>query len=297
MLKRAKNIGNDFVFDLFNYFILTIVIVCVLYPIIYILSASFSSPQDVIAGKVWFFPVNFTLMGYEAVFRQPLIWSGYFNSLFYASVGTIVSVVLTVMAGYPLSRKDLFGRNLIMGLFVFTIMFSGGLIPYYLLVKSLGMIDTRLAMILPSAMSIWNVIITRTYFQTTIPEELNEASQLDGCSDIQFIISVVMPLSIPILAVNSLFFAVSKWNSYFDAIIFLKTDSLFPLQIVLRNVLILSQIDNRALANVSTLILAQGLKELVKYSLIVVASAPLLIIYPFVQKYFIKGLMVGAIKG
>lgn len=292
-----KLTGNDMVFTIVNYTFLTICLLVVLYPLVYILSSSFSSAEAVISARVWLFPVEPTLMGYKAVFRNSQIWTGYMNSAFYAFFGTIISVILTIMAGYPLSKRDFYGRNLIIGIFTFTMLFSGGLIPYYLVIKNLNIIDTRWAMLLPNAMAVWNVIIARTYFQNTIPEELAEAAELDGCSDFAFIFRVVVPLSGPIIAVMILFYAVGQWNSYFDAMILLKNNKLFPLQIILRNILIQNQIDPNMMVDVKTLLRNQGMKDLLKYSLIVVASAPVLALYPFVQRYFIKGIMVGAIKG
>lgn len=295
--RSIKLTGSDKVFTVVNYTFLSICLIIVLYPLVYILSSSFSSAEAVISGRVWLFPVEPSLMGYKAVFRNSQIWSGYGNSAFYAFFGTLISVTLTIMAAYPLSKRDFYGRNVIIGIFTFTMLFSGGLIPYYMTVQKLNLVDTRWAMLLPNAMSVWNVIIARTFFQTTIPDELYEAAELDGCSDFAFIFRVVIPLSGPIIAVMVLFYAVGQWNSYFDAMIFLKNKNLFPLQIILRNILIQNQIDANMMVDVKTLLRNQGLKDLLKYALIVVASAPVLALYPFVQKYFIKGIMVGAIKG
>lgn len=299
MLKAStiRETRSDRLFLLGIYMLLTVVLIIVLFPLIFIISSSFSSPQAVVSGKVWLFPVDFTLEGYKAVFRNPQIVSGYSNSLFYAVAGTAVNVALTVMLAYPLARKTFYGRNFIMVLLVITMMFDGGLIPFYLVVKNLHMLDTRWAMILPGAMAVFQVIVARTFFQTTIPDEIAEAAELDGCSDIRFITSIVIPLSKPILAVLTLMYAVGHWNAYFDALIFLKSPNLFPLQIVLRNILILNTIDPTMVSKVDQMLAQQGLKDLLKYSLIVVASAPVLIIYPFVQKHFVKGVMIGSLKG
>ncbi|MDQ0874603.1 putative aldouronate transport system permease protein [Paenibacillus sp. V4I3] len=299
MLKTTtiRESQGDRLFLLGIYVLLTVVLIVVLFPLIFIISSSFSSPQAVVSGKVWLFPVDFTLEGYKAVFRNPQIVSGYLNSLFYAVAGTAVNVALTVMLAYPLARKTFYGRNFIMVLLVVTMMFDGGLIPFYLVVKNLHMLDTRWAMILPGAMAVFQVIVARTFFQTTIPDEIAEAAELDGCSDIRFITSIVIPLSKPILAVLTLMYAVGHWNAYFDALIFLKSPNLFPLQIVLRNILILNTIDPTMVSKVDQMLAQQGLKDLLKYSLIVVASAPVLIIYPFVQKHFVKGVMIGSLKG
>ncbi|MCA0757212.1 carbohydrate ABC transporter permease [Paenibacillus sp. N4] len=289
--------GGDRLFMVLVYAFLTFVLLVVLLPLLYIVSSSFSSPQAVVSGKVWLFPVQFTLDGYKAVFNNPQIGSGFLNSLFYTVVGTLINVVLTVMLAYPLARKTFHGRNIFMVLLVITMMFEGGLIPYYLVVKELNLLDTRWAMILPGALAVFQVIIARTFFQSTIPDELSEAADLDGCSDIRFIFSIVLPLSKPILAVMTLMYAVGHWNAYFDALIFLRSPDLFPLQIVLRNVLILNTIDASMVANANQMLAQQGLKDLLKYSLIVIASGPVLIIYPFVQKYFVKGVMIGSLKG
>ncbi|MBN3523380.1 carbohydrate ABC transporter permease [Paenibacillus apiarius] len=287
----------DRLFLIFVYVVLSGALVIVLFPLLHILSASFSSPQAVNSGRVWLFPVDFTLAGYKAVFANPNILTGYGNSLFYAVAGTFVNVVMTVLIAYPLSRRTFYGRHIIMMLLVFTMLFDGGLIPNYMVVKSLGLIDTRWAMIIPGALAVFQVIIARTFFQTSIPEELAEASEIDGCSDVRFITSVVLPLSKPILAVMTLMYAVGHWNSYFGALIYLKSPDMFPLQIVLRNILILNTVDPTMMANVDDMLQLQGMSELLKYSLIVVASAPVLMIYPFVQKHFVKGVLIGSLKG
>jgi putative aldouronate transport system permease protein len=288
---------SDKVFIVLNTILLSSVLLLVLYPLVYIVSSSFSSAYAVVSGKVWLLPVQPSVAGYKAVFENKQVWDGYFNSAYYMVFGTAINVVFTVLAAYPLSRKDFYGRNIVMGLFTFTILFNGGLIPTYLLVRSLGMLNTRWAMMIPNALIVFNVIVARTYFQTTIPDELLEASQLDGCSDYRFVRSIVLPLSGPIIAVITLWYAVGHWNSYFWALIFLKSASLYPLQIILRNILIMNQISADMLMDVELTDALQGMAELLKFSLIVVASLPVLILYPFVQKYFVKGIMIGSIKG
>lgn len=296
--KRSIQVtGADRLFDVLNHFYLGLCFLLVAYPLLYVISASFSNAQAVISRKVWLWPVDFSLEAYKAVFRNSQIGVGYMNSIIYVVFGTSISVVLTILAAFPLSRKEFFGRNLVMGLFLFTMMFSGGLIPTYLLVKNLGILNTRWAMILPNAIGVWNVIVTRTFLQHTISDELYNAAQIDGCSDLRFLFQFVFPLSGSIIAVMTLFYAVWIWNSYFDALIFLKTQDLFPLQIILRNILIINQIDSSMITDIESLARKQGMSEIIKYSLIVVASVPLLSIYPFVQKYFVKGVMVGSIKG
>lgn len=295
--KKIKQLKSDRFFDLVNSIFLGFCVLLVSYPLIYILSASISDHRAVVSGKVWFFPVGFDLNAYRAVFSNKMILVGYANSIFYMVIGTALSVFLTILAAFPLSRKEFYGRNIFMGIFLFTMLFSGGLIPTYLVIQKLGIIDSRLAMVLPNAMGIWNVIVTRTYLKSTISDELYEAAQLEGCSDIRFLFAFVIPLSGPIIAVMSLYYAVWIWNSYFDALIYLKSRELFPLQIVLRNILILNQTDGGMIKDISVMARKQGLADVLKYALIVVSSAPLLIIYPFVQKHFVKGIMIGSVKG
>ncbi|MEC0176989.1 carbohydrate ABC transporter permease [Paenibacillus favisporus] len=292
-----KEVRADQWFTLLNYAVLSIILIVVLYPLVFVVSASFSSSTAVLSGRVWLWPVEPTLEGYRAVFKNAMVVKGFLNTMFYTVAGTGINLVLSVMAAYPLSRKDFRGRNGFMLLFVFTMMFSGGLIPSYLLVKDLGMIDTVWAMLLPTALSVWNVIIMRTYFQTTIPDELLEASQLDGCSDLRFLLRIVLPLSGPILAVIALFYAVGHWNQYFNAMIYLKRAELYPLQLVLRDILVQNEVNIDMLGDAKTAAARQGLRELLKYSLIVVTSFPLLVVYPFVQKFFVKGVMIGSLKG
>jgi putative aldouronate transport system permease protein len=299
MIKK-KGIQESLTDKIFLAFVYTFLILCLIvvsYPLIYIFSSSLSSSSAVISGKVWLFPIEPTLQGYKAIFRNSQIVTGYYNSMIYAFFGTLLSVTLTITAAYPLSRKDFYGRNVITALFVFTMIFSGGLIPYYLTVKELGLLNTRWALIIPAAVSVWQVILARSFFQTSIPMELTEAAHLDGCSDFKFLSRIVIPLSKPIIAVLVLMYAIGYWNSYFEALIFLKSSSMYPLQLILRNILILNTVDPTMIKDVKLLAERQGLKELLKYSLIVVASAPVLILYPFVQRHFVKGLLIGSIKG
>ncbi|QKS59917.1 carbohydrate ABC transporter permease [Paenibacillus barcinonensis] len=276
------------------YIVLSLVLVVVLYPLIYIVSSSLSSPSAVSSGKVWLWPVDLSLEGYKAVLRNEQVLTGYANSLFYTAVGTFISVALTIMIAYPLSKKTFVGRSTLMIFITFTMLFAGGLIPTYLVVKSLGLIDTRWALLIPNAIWVWQVIIARTFFQNSIPDELSEAADIDGCSDIRFIFSVILPLAKPIVAVLSLMYAVGQWNAYFDALIYLKSQSLYPLQLILRSILILGSSGNM---DASEMIKQQQMAELMKYSLIVMASLPVLIIYPFVQRYFVQGMLIGSVKG
>jgi putative aldouronate transport system permease protein len=294
MIKHSK---EDQVFNLFNYIILSIVIILICFPLINIVSRSFSSKDAVIAGRVWLWPVDFSLLGYETVFENKQVWMGYLNSIIYTVLGTAINVSLTVTAAYSLSRKDFKARGFVMTLFIITMMFNGGLIPMYILVKNIGMLNTRWALLLPNAIVVYNVIVTRTFFQTTIPDELLEASQLDGCTDFRFFVQVVLPLSGPILAVISLWYAVGHWNSFFSALIFIRNERLFPLQIILRNILLENRVENIDSMSLEDMAKREGMAQLLKYSLIVVASVPMLLLYPFIQKYFVKGVMIGSVKG
>ncbi len=297
--RAIRESRGDQLFTVVNYLILAIILLLVLYPLIYIVSASFSDARAVTSGRVWLWPVDPSLAGYEAIFKNKFLVSGFANSLFYTVAGTLINVVLTVLAAYPLSRPDLPYRRTITFLFYFTTLFSGGLIPTYLVVRDLGMLDTRWAMLLPGALSIWNVLIMRTYFQSTIPQEIYEAAQLDGCDDFTYLRKVVLPLSGPILAVIALFYAIGHWNSYFNALIYLQSKELWPLQLVLREILIENQVDASMLAGLDPqqMAIRQQLRELLKYSLIVVATMPLLLVYPFVQRHFVKGILLGSVKG
>lgn len=294
---KIKESKADKIFIFFNYLLLTLCILIVIYPLLYIIVASISDHKAVVSGKVWLLPVGINLNAYKAVFGNASVIVGYMNSLIYMVVGTAISVTLTLLAAFPLSRKEFFGRKIFMTIFLFTMLFSGGLIPTYLVVKKLGLLDTRWSVILPNAMGIWNVIVTRTYLKSTITDELYESAQLEGCSDVRFLRSFVVPLSGSIIAVMTLYYAVGIWNSYFDALIYLKSSNKFPLQIVLRNILILNQADGGMIKDVNVLARKQGLADVMKYALIVVSSAPLLMIYPFVQKHFVKGVMIGSVKG
>ncbi|GBF75286.1 hypothetical protein PA598K_03680 [Paenibacillus sp. 598K] len=289
---------QDRTFTIVNYVLVTLLFLSVLYPLLYVVSASFSDSSAVISGEVWLWPVRPTLEGYIAVFQYSQVWTGIKNSFIYTVLGTLVNIVLTIAAAYPLSRKDFFGRNLFMVLFIFTTMFTGGLIPTYLVVKDLGMLNTVWSMIIPSAITVWNVIIARTYFQMTIPDEMLEAAQIDGCSDFKFVWQIVIRLSGPIIAVITLYYAAANWNQYFNAMIYLKDQSLYPLQLVLKDILISNDMDNTMFGgDPQDAARREAMRVLLKYSLIVVASVPLLILYPFVQKYFVKGVMIGSLKG
>ena len=291
-----RTFGGDQMFDVGVTVIAAFVVVIVLVPLLFVLAASFSDPDLVVRGKVLLIPKGFTTKAYQMVFENKDIWKGFRNTCFYTVAGTAISVTLTVLAAYPLSKKELPGRNIFMMLILFTMYFSGGMIPTYLVVKDLGMYDTVWALLIPAAISTYNLIVAKTFFENSIPTEVYESARLDGCNNIAMLPKIVLPLSKAILAVLVLYYAVGIWNAYFDALIYLRNSNLHPLQIILRNILLLGQTEQMGTNDVG---MAEKVKmaEAVKYSAIVVSSIPMLILYPFVQKYFVKGVMIGAVKG
>ena len=292
-----RNSLSDLVFNSVVYAFLAIILILVLYPLIYVVSASFSDPEAIISGEVWLLPRGMNVLSYERVINNNSIWIGYKNTVIYTFFGTLINVVMTVMAAYPLSRRDFKGRNIIMLAIVFTMFFHGGLIPTYLVVYRLNMINTIWAMLIPNALSAFNIIITRTFFQTNIPGELNESAYMDGCNNIRLLAYIVLPLSKPILAVITLFYGVVHWNSFFQALIYLSDYKLYPLQIVLRDILIQNQMQAMMDFDAENLSKQLLISEGLKYAVIIVSVLPMLILYPFMQKYFVKGVMYGAIKG
>ena len=282
------------------YIFLGAFVIAVLYPLIYVISASFSSPTALMQGKVVLLPVDPGLQGYQAIFNTSQVWTGYRNSIVYTVIFSVLSVILTMMVGYPLTRKEFPAKKFVTVLYTITMFISGGMIPSYLLIMNLHLMDTMWALILPGLTGAWNVVITRTFIKSTIPEELFEATSIDGGSYFQCFFHMVLPLSKPIMAVLALSAATSMWNSYFSALLYINTPSKFPLQLILRNILVQNKVDFTAIdkmINVTDMMQKQYLSELLKYSLIVVSSIPLLIFYPLIQKYFIQGVMVGSIKG
>lgn len=294
MLKRES--VRDKVFVVVNYTLLAIIACLMIYPLIYVLSASFSNPARTVLGDIWLFPKELTLDLYVKVFQNEKILIGYRNTIIYTVFGTFINLLFSVMIAYPLSRKDFYGRNMITVFIMITMFFSGGMIPTYLLVKDLGMLDTIWAIVLPGAVSVYNVIIMRTFFQS-IPNELHEAASIDGCGNISFLLKIVMPLSMPIIAVMTLFYGVGHWNAYFDSLIYLNDESKFPLQLFLRQMLI--QEDMSGMSSASDNAISEHLMQIegLKYAVVIVASLPMLVLYPFLQKYFVKGVMIGSIKG
>lgn len=294
--KHVKVSGGDRVFDIVvNVFAVAIIIV-VLYPLLFVLSASFSDPDYVLKGEMILFPKGFTTYPYRMVFQNSDIWLGYVNTVIYTVSGTLISMILTVCLAYPLSRKDMPHRKILTLLVLFTMYFSGGMIPSYLLVRNLGLYNTRLAVILPVAINTYNFIVAKTFFENSIPKEMYESAMIDGSGDIRTLWSIILPLSAPILAVLILYYAVDYWNAYFNALIYLSDEKLYPLQIILRNILLVGQTEQMGSNSVG---MGEKIKmaEAIKYSVIVVSSLPVLLIYPLVQKHFVKGVMIGAVKG
>lgn len=293
-LKTNKSVG-DRVFDWINVGFFSCIALLVLYPLYFMIIASVSNPDQIYLGNVWVWPVQFTLKGYEQIFQHERIWTGYSNTILYTCVGTVINVALTITGGYALSRRDMPGVNLMMVAIVMTIFFGGGLIPTYLLVRSLGMVNTMWAVIIPAAVSAYHVIVTRTFFRMTIPDELLEAAVMDGCKDIRFFLKIVIPLSLPIIAVMALFNAVGHWNQYFQAMIYLRKSDLHPLQLVLREILIMQQSDS--LTDPEGAMEMARMADLIRYGAIIISTVPMLIVYPFLQRFFVKGVLIGSVKG
>ena len=278
------------------YLITALFMLAVLYPLVYILSASFSSADAITSGRMWLYPVDFSLVGYKYILKYDAIWLGYRNTLFYTFAGTLINVAMTITCAYGLSRRGMRGRRFFTMLFTFTMIFSGGMIPNYLLMKNLKILNTVWCMLLPGAISAYNLIVAKTFIENSIPGDLLEAARIDGCSDVRFFFSIVLPLSKAILAVLLLMYAAAHWNAYFNAFLYLTDKKLYPLQIFLRQILVQSNmsadmLDPEAMAQMQTL------QQILKYAVIVVSTAPMLCLYPFVQKYFRQGVMIGSIKG
>ncbi|HTG68064.1 MAG TPA: carbohydrate ABC transporter permease [Candidatus Udaeobacter sp.] len=302
MTSAVKETGRDKLFLICNYIYVFLAFIIVAYPVIYMISASISDPKLVGSGEMWLWPKGITFEGYQRVFQNASIWTGYGNTILYTVVGTAVNLFVTLPAAYALSRKDFVGRNFFMGMFMVTMFFGGGLVPSYLLVKELGMIDSMWAIVIPSAASIWNIIVSRTFFQSSIPKELQEAAQIDGCTNMRLFIKIILPLSMPIIAVMALFYGVGNWNSYFSALIYLNDAAKYPLQLVLRQILVLQEMSAQGGAGMdastaSALNNKAEIAALVKYAVIIVATAPIIAIYPFLQRYFVQGVMIGSVKG
>lgn len=293
---KVRSGKGDRVFSVVTVSILIIVTVAALYPLYFSLIASVSSPQAIYQGRVILWPADITFDGYAKIFSDKTIWTGYFNGILYTVVGTFANVVFTIPMAYALSRKEFPFAGVYMKIMVFTMYFYGGIIPLYFVVRQLDLLDSMGAIVLPTLISTYNLIIARSYFMGSIPEDLKEAAFLDGCGYLKFFFQIALPLSKSLIAVMVLFYAARNWNSYFEPMIYLNTESKFPLQLVLRTILIDSQ-NALSEADASTVADRQQLVDLLKYGCVVVSSIPMLIFYPFVQKHFVKGVMVGAVKG
>ncbi|TNJ66798.1 carbohydrate ABC transporter permease [Paenibacillus hemerocallicola] len=293
---ETRSLGDKW-FEAVIYALLAMVAVLVLYPLVFVLSASISDPASVLNGDMWLWPMDLSFVGYKKVLENSDLLNSYLNTIIYTVVGTAINLVMTVLAAYPLSQKSFYGRNVITAIMVFTMFFSGGLVPAYMLVKQLGMLNSMWALIVPGAVSVWNIVIMRTFFQTSIPGEIQEAAAIDGCSDWKTLWRIVLPLSMPILAVMVLFYAVGHWNAYFNALIYLTDREHYPLQLILREILIKDEMEG--MVNVGDGSHAKTImdQEAVKYAVVVIANLPILLLYPFLQKYFVRGIMIGALKG
>lgn len=291
-----KQSAGDRAFNIVNAIIMTLVTIVIVYPLYYVLLASITDPTVVNTGKLLLYPEAPYFDGYKRAFNYAPLWTGYKNTLVYTFVGTVISLICTIPAGYALSRMDLPGRRVIMFLFTFTMFFNGGIVPLYLVVQNLHIYDTIWAVVLPVAVSVYNLIVCRSFFDTGIPIEMLEAAKIDGCNDFMFFFRIVIPLSSTIIAVMYLFYATSLWNQFFNPLMFLAGQEKMPLQVVLRNLVLSNQV-NSITSNAQEIAMRQRLAEQLKYCIVVLAAAPLLIVYPFLQKYFAKGVMVGAVKG
>lgn len=294
---KRRKVDPDKIFD----FIVNIIIFCItiiiLYPLYFVVIASISNPDLVASGQVLLFPKGFTLEGYKYIIRDSRIWVGYFNTIRYTFFGTIFALFITIPAGYALSRQDMVGKSVIMKLLIFTKFFSGGLIPTYLIVDMLGLVDTPYVLIVLGSFSVFNLILCRTFFVNTLPLELQEAAEVDGCGIFRYFISIVLPLSKAIVAIMVLYYAVGHWNSFFNALIYVNKSSLYPLQLILRDILVMGQAVQSDVTDPEALEMMQQISKTIKYGVIIISSLPVLAMYPFVQKYFVKGVMIGSIKG
>lgn len=292
---RRQVTRNDLIFNIILYSVSIIILLIVIYPLYFIIIASFSNPTEVANGKVWFFPSQFTLDGYKEIMRHSEIWVGYRNTIVYTVLGMLIGLAVNIPAAYALSRKDLVGRKAITFYFIFTLFFNGGLITTYFTIRDFGLYDTFWVMVLPFSVVVYHIIIARTFFDSSLPQGILDAARIDGCGNLRFFFQIALPLSKAVLAVIALYTAVSQWNAYFNALVYIRSEELKPLQLVIRNILI----TNQAMAGTGDGLAAQEarrLSELMKYAVIIVSTVPIMCVYPFVQKYFSQGVMIGAIK-
>lgn len=297
-MKRCK---EDLIFDIVIFIILTVVLVIVAYPLYWVIISSFSDPAAVSGGDVLWKPIGFTLKGYQEVFNNSAVMRGFANSIFYTVVGVGVNLIVTLPTAYALSRDRFGGKKIVTIFYMITMFFGGGLIPTYLVVRNLNMLNHVWALVLPGCLSVYNMIVARTFFKSNISEELYEAAEIDGCTQAQFFFKIALPLSSAIIAILVLYYGVGHWNAYFSSLVYISDQDKYPLQLVLRNILITNQ---TALSQTATTEAAraalrekQQIIDVMKYSLIIISSIPVLILYPFIQKHFVKGVMVGSLKG
>lgn len=269
----------------------------ILYALWFVVIASVSDPNRVASGEVLFLPKGITLEGFKYIFRDKRIWTGYRNTILYTTVGTLIGLFITIPAGYALSKKDMVGKGIIMKLLVFTKYFSGGLIPTYLVVKRLHLVNTPYVLMIMGSFSVFNLILCRTFFINTLPQELQEAAEIDGCTIFQYFVKIVLPLSKAIIAIMALYYAVGHWNSFFNGLIYVTDIKLYPLQVILRDILISGQSVDPSSMDPDALEMMKQIARTIKYGVMIVSSLPVLIMYPFVQKYFVKGVMIGSVKG
>ncbi|MCJ8009823.1 carbohydrate ABC transporter permease [Lederbergia wuyishanensis] len=292
---------SDRTFDIINKIGVLIITIIIIYPLIFVISASISDPAAVSTGKMWLWPVDITFAGFKKVFENSAIWTGYRNTIIYTLVGTIIHITILLPCAYALSRKEILGKKFILWIILFTMLFSGGLIPSYLVVKTLGMLDTMWAIVIPNVVGAWSILVAKAFFEQNIPDQLVEASKIDGATDFKIFLKIVLPLSLPIIAVMALFHAVGLWNQYFNSLIYLSDSSKFPLQLILRQILVLNEIDASGAGGgggaMSDAFVEQvKTASLIKYAVIIVSALPLLIVYPFLQRFFVKGVLIGSVK-
>ena len=299
--KAVKRCREDVIFDTVIFIILTLILFIVAYPLYWVIISSFSDPTAVSAGKVLLRPMGFTLKGYAEVFKNSQVMRGFFNSIVITVVGVCVNLAVTLPTAYALSRDNFSGKKPITVFYMITMFFGGGMIPTYLVVKNMQLLNTIWALVLPGCLSVYNMIVARTFFKSNISEELYEAGEIDGCTQSRFFFQIALPLSKAIIAIMVLYYGVGHWNSYFSALLYISDQDKYPLQLVLRNILITNQ---TALSQTATTAAAraalqeqQQLIDVMKYSLIIISSVPVLIMYPLVQKHFVKGVMIGSVKG
>ena len=293
---RIKGSKGDVVYYVVISIILALLTIIVVYPIYFIIIASISDPDAILNGQVVLWPIQITFSGYKALAKETLIWRGYLNTFIYTLLGTLFNIVLTIPAGWALSRNYLPGRKIINIFLIITMFFGGGLIPYYIICSQLGLVDNPLILIIGGGGSVYNVFMCKSYFTLNVPKEILEASEIDGCGEFRSFFDMVLPLAKPIISVMILFYAVGHWNNYMDALIFIKKEELYPLQLVLRNILIVAESQSQSGADAATIVEQLRIANQIKYSSIIVSSLPIIIIYPFIEKYFDQGFLVGSFK-